>query len=430
MKPGLHNNCRRGNELSGTSESRFFYGWVIAFVGLLSVATFGVISSYGTLIKAVESHLNVSRTAASAAYAIEMTCYASFASVMGWLGDRYGPKAALWLSAVLMGGGIALCSTVHVVWQLYLLFGMAGVGRSAVFVVCTAAVARWFVSKRGLAVGITACGVGVGLLVVPPMSEYVVRTRGWQAAFVFLGALAFLINMVAGLFIRHRTEDHGLRAPGCGAAPTQPAQVAVKDFCLLEILKARAFWVVYLTAIFCYGAEQMLVVHLVPYCATRGIAAAQASLGLSCLGAGTIAGRIGMGWLSDRIGRVHTLMICCALQMATTFALLAVNGPGLLYGIMLLVGFAYGGWVVMNVLVLGDFFGLRNLGKALGLYLTDGILSGLLGPILGGAIYDATQSYFLAISFAGITCAIPFALAFTIRPGRATGPALTGNQST
>ena len=399
-------------------RSRVFYGWVIAFVGFLSVATFGVISSYGTLIRSVETHLDISRTAASAAYAIEMTCYASFAPLMGWLGDRYGPKAALWLSAVLMGGGIALCSTVRAVWQLYLLFGIAGVGRSAVFVVCTAAVAQWFVSKRGLAVGITACGVGFGLLVVPPISEYVVRTRGWQTAFVFLGVLAWVINMVAGMFIRQKPEDLGLRALGCEAAPVPPVRVAVGDFSLADILRARAFWVVYLTAIFCYGAEQMLVVHLVPYSATRGMTAAQASLGLSCLGIGTVVGRIGMGWLSDRIGRVHTLMICCALQLVATFALLAVNGPGLLYVMMLLVGFAYGGWVVMNVLLLGDFFGLKNLGKALGVYLTDGILSGLLGPILGGAIYDATRSYVLAISFAGLTCAIPFALAFTIRPAK------------
>ena len=397
-------------------RSGFFYGWVIAFIGFLSVSTFGVISSYGTLIKSVESHLNVSRTAASAAYAIEMTCYASFAPLMGWLGDRYGPKVALWLSAVLMGGGIALCGTVHFVWQLYLLFGIAGVGRSALFIVCTATVARWFVSKRGLAVGITACGVGLGLLVIPPISEYVVRTRGWQSAFLFLGALAFGINLITGFFMRRKPEDLGLRALGFGAAPDNPAQVAARDYTLVEILRARAFWVVYLTAIFCYGAEQMLVVHLVPYGATRGITAAQASLGLSCLGIGTVAGRVGMGWLSDHIGRVHTLMICCALQMVTTLALLAIRGPGLLYGVMLLVGFSYGGWVVMNVLVLGDSFGLKNLDKALGLYLTDGILSGLLGPILGGAIFDATRSYFFAISFAGITCAIPFALAYTIRP--------------
>lgn len=397
-----------------TRKHPIFYGWVIVCFGFLSVATFGVISSFGTLLKPLESHLHASRTAISAAYSIEMACYALFAAAMGWLSDRYGPKAALWLSAILMGGGFALCSTVHHAWQLYLFLGIAGAGRSAVFVVSTSTVARWFVSKRGLAVGATACGIGFGLLIVPPICEYVVRIHGWQTAFVFLGALAFFTNLIAGIFIKHKPEDLGLRALGFGEEQAQ-TPASVKDFSLREILHARAFWVTYLTAIFCYGAEQMLVVHLVPYCATLGITAAQASLGLSCLGIGTIAGRIGMGWFSDRIGRVRTLMISCSLQMLTTFALLAISGPGLLYGMTLLVGFGYGGWVVMNVLVLGDFFGLKNLGKAMGVYLTDAILSGLIGPLLGGAIFDATKSYALALSLAGISCAIPIALAFTIR---------------
>jgi OFA family oxalate/formate antiporter-like MFS transporter len=398
----------------GVNRHRYFYGWIVVFAGFLSVATFGVISSYGTLIKSLESHLHASRTAISAAYSIEMVCYALFASIMGWLCDKYGAKAVLWLSALLMGGGFALSSTVRFVWQLYLFFGIAGVGRSAVFVVSTTTVARWFIRKRGLAVGTTACGIGFGLLIVPPMSEYVVRTYGWQAGFVFLGALALATNIIAGILIRNKPEDLGLQALGMREEPARPAQPSLRDFSLVEILRVRAFWVVYLTAIFCYGAEQMLVVHLVPYCAMRGIAAVQASLGLSFLGIGTVAGRIGMGWLSDRIGRVRTLMISCALQMVTTFVLLLISGAGSLYVVMLLVGFGYGGWVVMNVLVLGEYFGLNNLGKAMGVYLTDGILGAVLGPLLGGAIYDATRSYFLAISFAGVTCAIPLVLAFTL----------------
>jgi MFS family permease len=400
-----------------THKYPFSYGWVIVCFGFLSVGTFGVISSFGTLIKPLESHLKASRTAVSAAYSIEMTCYALFAAAMGSFSDRYGPKAALWLSAVLMGAGFALCSTIHHVWQLYLSLGIAGAGRSAVFVVSTSTVARWFVRKRGLAVGATACGIGFGLLIVPPVCEYVVRIRGWQTALVFLGAVAFITNLIAGIFIKHKPEDLGLRPLGFGEDQAQTPSAPVRDFSLSEILRARAFWATYLTAVFCYGAEQMLVVHLVPYCATLGIPAAQASIGLSCIGIGTIAGRVGMGWLSDHIGIVRTHVLSCSLQMVTTFALLAVRGSGLLYGATLLVGFGYGGWVVMNVLVLGNFFGLKNLGKAMGVYLTDGILSGLLGPLLGGAIFDATKSYVLALAFAGISCGIPIALTFTIRKG-------------
>jgi OFA family oxalate/formate antiporter-like MFS transporter len=403
-----------------TTKSRIFYGWIIVFLGFFTVATFGVISSFGTFIKPLEAHLNASRTALSAAYTIEMAFYSLFASMMGWLSDRLGPRSSLWLSAILLGGGTALCSMVTSVWQLYVLFGViAGVGHSAVFAVPTSTVAKWFVRKRGLAVGTTACGLGFGLLLLPPMSEYLIRTYSWQTSLICLGALAFVINFVVGIFIKSKPEDMGLKALGQGEQTVQAAALPVRDFAMGEILRSRVFWVVYLTAVFCYGAEQMLVVHLVPYCATVGIAAAQASFGLSCLGIGTIAGRVGMGWLSDRIGRVNTLIICCALQGVTTFGLLAISGPSVLYLVMLLVGFGYGGWAVMNVVVLGDFFGMKNLGKAVGVYLTNGVAGSVIGPFLAGAIFDATQSYFLAIIFAGVTCAIPLVMALSIRSRKA-----------
>jgi MFS family permease len=399
------------------SKQRFFYGWTIVVAGFFSVATFGIISSYSTFIKPLESSLNASRTALSGAYTLEMICYAVFAPIMGWLCDKAGPRAALWLSGVLMGAGCALSSTIHSTWQLYALFGVvAGIGHSAVFVVPSSTSARWFIEKRGLAVGTTACGLGFGLLCIPPLSEYLIRAYDWQTAFIALGVLGFGINLVAGIFMRQKPEDMGLKALGAGKDVLQAAVApAVKEYSMREILRARAFWVVYLTAVFCYGAEQMLVVHLVPYCATLGITAAQASFGLSCLGIGTIAGRVGMGWLSDRVGRIPTLMAATGLQTVTTFGLLLISGPAVLYPIMLMIGFGYGGWAVLNVVVLGDYFGLKNLGKAMGFYLTNGVLASFVGPFLAGAIYDSTRSYFLAIIFAGVTCVIPFFMAFSLR---------------
>ena len=399
-----------------TNKSRFFYGWVIVIAGFFSVAMFGVINSYSTFIKPLEEYLKVSRTEISTAYMIEMIFYSAFAMVMGWLCDRAGPRTALWVSAVFMGAGMALCSTITAIWQFYALFGVvAGIGHAAVFVVPTSTAARWFVEKRGLAVGITACGLGFGLICIPPMSEYLIRTNGWRTAFVALGALAFLVNLVVGIFMRSKPEDMGLKALGAGRELSKAAAAPViRDYTIGEILTARAFWVVYLTAVFCYGAEQMLVAHLGPYCATFGIGAQQAALGLSFLGFGNIAGRVGMGWLSDRIGRVRALIMAVGLQAVTTFGLLMISGPYVLYAIMVVVGFCWGGWAVLNVVVLGDFFGMKNLGKAMGFYLTNGMVGSLIGPFLAGVIYDATQSYFWAIIFAGVTCLIPFFMAFSI----------------
>lgn len=405
------------------AKERIYYGWVVVFASFLSVTMFGVVSSYGTFVGPLESHLGASRTAISGVYTIELFFYAVFAPLMGWLSDRSGPRIALWLSGLLLGGGMIACHSVTSLWQLYLFFGViAGIGHSAIFVVPTTTAAKWFTKRRGLAVGITACGLGFGLLLLPPISAYLIRVYSWQTAFIFLGTLAFTVNLLVGSVIGRKPEEYGAQPHPAGRNPAPAPTPPVQGHPLLEILRARAFWVVYFTAVFCYGAEQMLVVHLVPYCATIGITTAQASLGLSCLGMGTIAGRFVMGWLSDRIGGVPTLIMSCALQSVTTFGLLAISGPWVLYPVMLAVGFGYGGWAVMAVVVLGEFLGVKNLGKSVGLYMTNGVLAGLMGPFLAGAIFDATHSYFFAIIVAGVTCAIPCLLAASLL-GRRPAPA-------
>ena len=398
-----------------TGKSKFFYGWIVVIFATLASTMFGVINSYSTFFTSLQTYFDTDRTTISWAYTIEMCFYALCAIIMGAIVDKYGPRFALYAAAVLVGGGFALCSTITAVWQLYLFFGViAGMGHSALLVVGTTTVSKWFIKNRGLAVGIVACGLGIGLLVIPPISSRIIASQGWQSSFLFLGGLAFVSLMIAGTFIKRRPQDVGLQPLGYGEAVNLAAPPATRDYSLPEILKARAFWVIYLTAVFCYGAEQMLVVHLVPYCASVGIGATQAAFGISCLGIGTILGRIGMGWLSDRIGRVPALMISVGLQAITTFAMLLITGVSVLYPIMIVVGFGYGGWAALAMIIIGDFFGVKNMGKAQGAYFTNGVLGGMVGPLLAGWIFDTTQSYFWAIIFAGVTCMIPFLLAFTI----------------
>jgi MFS family permease len=398
-----------------TGKSKFFYGWIVVIFATLASAMFGVINSYSTFFASLQTYFGADRTTISWAYTIEMCFYALCAIIMGTIVDKYGPRLAFYAAAVLVGGGFALCSTITAVWQLYVFFGViAGIGHSALLVVGTTTVSKWFIKSRGLAVGIVACGLGIGLLAVPPMSRAIIDSQGWRASFLFLGALAFVSLMISGTFMKRRPQDVGLQPLGYGEAVNLAAPPATRDYNLPEILKARAFWVVYLTAVFCYGAEQMLVVHLVPYCASIGIGATQAAFGISCLGIGTILGRIGMGWLSDRIGRVPALMISVGLQAITTFAMLLITGASILYPVMIVVGFGYGGWAALAMIIIADFFGVKNMGKAQGAYFTNGVLGGMVGPLLAGWIFDTTQSYFWAIIFAGVTCMIPFLLAFTI----------------
>ncbi len=366
----------------------------------MSLSTYGLFWSYSAFIEPLEATLHASRAEISAAYTMFMALYSICAVPMGWLSDKYGPRRTLWLAAFLIGGSVTLCSLITSLWQLYLLFGVvAALGHSAIFVVPMATLNRWFIQRRGLAVGIAACGIGFGLLVVPPIASQIIDMYSWQVAFVILGITFFIVNVIVGVFIRGRPADKGLRPFGeIGQELSASKYLAdTKSFSLGEALKTKAFWLLYLVCLFSFAAEQMASVHVVPYSGTVGIPATKAVLGLSFLGVGSMVGRVGSGALSDRIGRVSTLVMWCCVEAVAIFCLISVNSPVTLYLTMLLLGFGYGGWAVLCPVMVGDFFGLKNLGTILGVWFTAGAPASVLGPLMGGIVFDLTKIYLLAL---------------------------------
>jgi MFS family permease len=391
----------------------------VVFLGFTTIITYGLFFSYSVFLEPLEAELHSSRAAISAVYTIYMVVYGICAIPMGLLSDKYGPQKTLWLAALLIGSGISLCSLATSVWQLYLFFGViAALGHGAIFVVPASTTNRWFIQKRGLAVGIIISGLGVGLLVVPPITAQIIDIYGWRVAFTVLGTTFFIINAIAGLFIRGRPEDKGLRPLGeveqeFSASGYSPDS---KDFAVTQVLKTKVFWMLYLVSFFCFGAEQMVLVHIVPYSTTIGISSITASLGISFLGVGTIIGRVVSGAVSDKIGRVFTLTLCCALEAAGILYLLLVDRPATLYFTMFFLGIGYGGWVVLGSVMLREFFGSKYLGAIIGVWFSSGAPAGILGPLMAGIIFDFTKSYFLAFLIAGTICAGAVILAILIKP--------------
>lgn len=401
-----------------TPKRQFYYGWIIVLLAFMAISTYGLFSSYSVFLESLERELQSSRATISAVFSVYLAVYCTFAPLMGWLSDRYGPRKILWLAAFLIGSGISLCSTVTSIWQLYLFFGViASMGHGAIYVVPTSTVNRWFTRRRGLAVGIAVCGLGFGLLVVPPVANQLVSIYGWRVTFIILGSIFFVINGIVGVFIRRAPEDKGVTAQKGIEEETTAKYLSpnTEDLTVAETLRRKAFWLLYLVSAFCFGAEQMVLVHIVPYSAGIGISSAEASLGLSLLGVGTIMGRLSSGALSDKIGRVPTLVICCGIETISIFGLLAVKGTATLYLTTFLLGFGYGGWAVLGSVILGEFFGLKNLGALIGIWFTNGVPAGILGPFMGGIIFDFTRSYSWAVLIAGVLCVGSVILAALIK---------------
>ena len=391
----------------------------------MSITTYGLFYSYGVFLEPLEAELHSTRAATSAAFTIYMAVYCACAIPMGWLSDRYGPRKTLWLAAVLIGGGISLCGLAKSILQVYVFFGVvAAIGHGAIWVVPTSTLNRWFIRRRGLVVGTAMCGLGFGLLIVPPVVAQLIRVYDWRATFMVLGIAFFTLNALVAIFIRGKPEDVGLRPLGERGGETSVsghASDGVIDFSVAETLRTNAFWMLYLVFLFCFAAEQMVLVHIVPYSTAAGISTTQGALGLSFLGAGTIIGRVSIGALSDKIGRVPTMIMCCCVEAGSIFCILAVKRPLMLYLTMLLLGFVYGGTAVLCSATLADFFGLKKIGAIMGTWATSGVPAGFLGPLLAGIVFDATKSYFWAIIIAGIVCIGAVISAASMKPPQKFG---------
>lgn len=403
-----------------SGRPKLFYGWVNVVLAFLAITTYGLFYSYSVFIEPLEAELRCTRAAISGAYTLEMAVYCAWTIPWGWFSDKRGPRKALWLAALLVGSGTSFCSLASSVWHLYLFFGViAAMGHGAIWVVTTSTISRWFLNKRGLAVGITMCGLGFGLLAVPPATAKIMNSYGWRITFIILGATFFALNIVVGMFIRGKPKDMGLRPLGEAeeqASISKSQQRGTRDFSAGEVLRTKNFWMLYLVFLFCFAAEQMVMVHIVPYCTAIGITRIRAALGLSFLGVGTIIGRVGCGALSDKIGRVPTLIMTCYIEALSIFGILAIKGPLLLYLTMFLLGSVYGGTAVLCAAMLGDLFGLRNIGTVMGLWATSGVPAGVLGPLMAGIVFDATESYFWALIIAGTVCFGAVIWAASIKP--------------
>jgi MFS family permease len=402
----------------------FFYGWVIVFVSFFILTTYGIFFAYGVFFTPMVEEFGWSRAHTSFAFSLFMFVYSFAAIPMGCLFDRYGPRIPLYISTLLIGVGFSLCSYTTHLWQLWIFFGLiAGAGHGAVYVVPLSTVVRWFITKRGIAAGIVGSGIGAGISAVSPITERLIALYGWRTAFILLGTTYGLIHFIGATVLKKNPEDVGLTPYSTIEATNAPPPKAMtsmplrgNDLTVWEALKTRSFWALYLSILFAFASETLTAVHVVLFAQDRGMSSTIAATSMTALGVGSMLGRIIMGGLSDQMGRKTTLGMSYLLQGMMMFCLLAAKNSAGLFIVMAIIGLSYGGWSTVFAPLTGEFFGLRHMGKILAAAFTCGAFSGVLGPFLGGYLFDVTGTYQWAFIIAGLICLAAFLLSFLITP--------------
>jgi MFS family permease len=410
------------------ASARIFYGWIVlaAAIAIVTVGV-GVTFSLPVFLKPLEEEFGWSRSLISGVALVNWLIFGLGAFGWGALSDRIGSRRVVTIGAAVLGLAMVLSSRVSAAWQLYAAFGVLGaVGSSAFYVPMSATVTRWFAVRRGLALGLLSGGMGLGIMLAPPLARALITAVGWRATFVVFGLVAWAVTLVAVRWLYDRPADLGLAEYGAGAAAVRgpdgrggidPGQA----------LRHPAFWLIAFVHFGCCAAHSGPQFHMVAHAMDLGVAKMAAATMLGLSGATSIFGRISSGLLADRFGGKPALVGMLTLQAVTLSGYLAAHGEVSLFVVALVFGVAYGGAMPLYALVAREFFGERVIGTAFGgIFFVSAIGMGL-GAYVGGWLFDRLGSYWslhLASTLVGIAA---IALALILRSPR-PAPALAGGR--
>lgn len=396
-----------------------FRGWVIvggAFLVLFSA--YGAQYSFGVFFAALLEEFHWSRASLAGAFSLYAALYCVVGFPAGRLTDRWGPRAVIAAGGLFLGAALAGMSLVTELWQPYVLYGgVAALGMGTAYVPCNTTVVRWFVRRRGLAVGLASSGGSVGTFVLPPVAQLLVTAVGWRTAYVIFGAAIFVVLNLVARVMRRDPESVGLHPDG---APAPIATDATeRGWPLRRAMRSPAFWMLGAAFSATWIPVFVPLVHIVPFARDLGYSALTGAWVVSTLGIGAVAGRLVMGGVSDRIGRKATVGIAMALQALGFLGfLLAGRGVLLLFGNALVFGYSYGAVSTLFPAIVGDFFGRGQAGAIVGfLFALAGAMAGW-GPLIAGALYDATGGYDLTWIVAAGFNVLAVALLALARPPR------------
>ena len=377
---------------------------------------YGAQYSFGVFFSALLEEFGWSRASLAGAFSLYAAAYCVFGFPAGRLTDRWGPRVVIAFGGLFLGAALAGMALVTRLWQPYVLYGLvAALGMGTAYVPCNSTVVKWFVARRGLAVGIASAGGSMGTFVLPPVAQLLVTAAGWRTAYVVFGVGVFLVLNLTARVMRRDPESMGLHPDGVSGLP-----VAIDDaetpWPLGRAVRSRAFWLLGATFTATWIPVFIPLVHLVPFTRDLGYSALVAASSVSALGVGAVVGRLVMGAVSDRIGRRPAVGIAMGLQAIAFLGFLAAHELPMLFGTAFVFGYSYGAISTLFPAIVGDFFGRRQAGALVGfLFAFAGAMAGW-GPLIAGAIYDATRSYDLTWVLAATLNVVAIALLSVTRP--------------
>jgi MFS family permease len=387
---------------------RIFYGWWMVLVCCIAMAAGPILitGTFGIFIKPLAEEFGWSRGDISFGFSLVALMVAVYAPVIGILIDRFGPRRVIMSGSVVFGAGFCTFWFLSAsLWQFYAFYLLTAFGGACLTSLpFGTTISRWFVHRRGIALGIMGVGVFLGGMYAPPLVTYVITVAGWRWAYVILGLVIWVVALpVIGFFFVDRPQQIGLRPFGEGEEHSEQTPAVThtahgRDFTLTEARGTPAFWYMSVSFGLLSAVLHGCITHFAPLLTDKGLSPQQAAAALMLLSGMGVLGRLIAGYLVDRFP-AH--LVAAGLFLGIVVGLCAAFHANdlrfaLLFAVM--AGLGFGAETDIMPYLISHHFGVSSLGKIFGWIYGAFAFGGMIGPFLMGKIFDVTGSYHLALT--------------------------------
>jgi len=394
--------------ISSAIPQAYISRWWRVVGGLSMNLALGTLYAWSIFVAPLEKEFGWKRAETSNVFTIAVVVFALSFIVAGRLQDKFGPFWVSLTGGVLVSLGFFLCTYTHSLNYLYVCFGViGGLGNGFGYATPIPVMAKWFPDKRGLAVGLAVAGYGGGSAIFGPLANLkLIPAYGVHTTFMILGVI-FLFMTVIGAFLLQNPPT-GYKPLGWAPVPASKAAATTYDFSPGETIRTPAFYFMWVAYALGTSAGLMVISQLVPFAKSVGIpSAALATMTLVVGAVGNASGRILSGWVSDALGRLNVLRLMIGISMIAMPVLYKVgSNVAALYVVVFIVYWCYGTQLSVNASTTSDFWGTKNAGINYGLLFTAWGVAGIIGPRIGGVLFDKYKNYEMAFYTAAVLAAV------------------------
>lgn len=373
--------------------SGIFYGWYVALVAMLTLLVSNGMTITGMTIfdPAILQEFGWSRGDLKLRDLLQLGLSGLMAPFIGTLADRMSVKKLMMAGLALLSACLAAYSQMTSLTHLYLVnVGLALVLALSGLVLNVLIVSRWFIQKRGTALGLTLVGTSLGGIIFPRLGAMLLKTYTWREAMLMEALIPLIALAVMAVITRDSPSDMGLRA--LGAAEGSGSSPSLTGMEYKDAIRTRTFWILTfcaMTTFYCILAAQA---HMVLHLKGMGWPLEKAASGVGILFTMGLVGKLVIGYLADKLERRVVFLSNLAIMLLGAVFLASMKET-LLWPFILIFGLGWGGLYTMLQVTCMDSFGTRAGGKILGTITVLDAIGGGLGIWITGVLFDRSKSY-------------------------------------